>query len=322
MPSPNTAFSELSSLTFRKVWKKQCIDNISNRNALYKWMYEKGNIKNTFDGGLTIDIPLDFAMNGTYQRYSDWDLLNISQQEVITSASFPWRQIAINVVASGRELKINSGQSKIGDLVAARMKNAMRSFSNNFSFDMYSSGTLANQINGAQALVSDAGTGTVGGIDSSANAFWQNKVFSAAANSVTPSATTIENNMMLPMWLLLDRGSSDQPDLIVADNNYYTFFEASQTALKRYADASNMSAGITGLKYKNATVVYDGNSGCPVNHMYMFNTQYMVLASHRDADLTEAAEKTPINQDGVVYPVYWMGNLCISNRAQQGVIIA
>jgi hypothetical protein len=42
-------------------------------------------------------------------------------------------------------------------------------------------GTLANQINGIQALVSNAGTGTVGGINSATFTFWQNKVQSAAA---------------------------------------------------------------------------------------------------------------------------------------------
>jgi hypothetical protein len=47
------------------------------------------------------------------------------------------------------------------------MRNALNTFANNFSSDMYADGTLPNQITGLQAMVADAGTGTIGGIDSS-----------------------------------------------------------------------------------------------------------------------------------------------------------
>ena len=319
MASPNTTFTELVSTTFRK-HRKEIKDNISNRNALLKYIIKRGNYISE-DGGLTIATPLDYQANGTYQRYSDWDTLNISASDVISSAEWQWRQIAINVVASGRELRINSGETQIINLVKARMKKAIRTFNNNFSSDLYSAGSLSNQINGLQALVADTPTNTVGGIDASAWAFWQNKVFDRSNNSVTISATTIEGSAMLPLWLQLDRGPDDCPDLIVADNNFYSYFENSQTSLKRYATSDSVSAGFSSLKYKKADVIYDGNSGIPANHMYFLNTEYLKLVVHRDADLKEVAEQRPVNQDGAVIPVLWMGNLTCSNRSQQGVII-
>ena len=57
------------------------------------------------------------------------------------------------------------------------MKNAIRTFNNNFSSDLYSDGTASNQINGLQALVSDLGTGTVGGINLLDFSFWANTIF-------------------------------------------------------------------------------------------------------------------------------------------------
>jgi len=99
------------------------------------------------------------------------------------------------------------------------------------------------------------------------------------------------------------------------------YFEASQTSLKRYATSDSVSAGLVSLKYKTADVVYDGNSGIPANHTYMLNTEYMKLVVHKDADLTEVPEQRPVNQDGSVIPILWMGNVTCSNRAQQGVII-
>lgn len=320
MASPNTVFTELVSTTFRK-HAKEIKDNVSKNNALLRRIYDKGNVRRE-DGGLTIVAPLDYAENNTYQRYSGYDVLNVGASDVISAAEYQWRQIAINVVASGLELRTNSGDTRIINLVKARLKNAIRTFKNNFSADIYSDGTLANQINGLQALVADAGTGTVGGIDSSTWTFWKNKVQSAAApiqggGAITPGPTTMES-LMLPLWLALTRGD-DQPDLIVMDNNYFTFFETSQTSIKRYTDETKANAGFVSLKYKGADVIFDGGSGIPTNHAYFLNTDYLELVVHRDADMTVMDEMKPYNQDAAVVPVLWMGNLVCSNRSLQGV---
>jgi hypothetical protein len=316
----NSTFTELVTTTYRK-HRKGFKDNLTNRNALLKYMYKKGNYR-TEDGGLTIVEPLDYASNGTYQRYSDWDTLNISASDVLSAAEYTWKQIAMHVVASGRELRINSGSAQLEKLVAARMKNAMRTFDNSFSSDLYSAGSLSNQIGGLQAIIADTNTNTVGGIDANVWSFWQNTVFDLSDESVTIGANTIENSVMSPLWLDLDRGPSDQPDLIVMDNTYYQYFEASQTSLKRYASSSSESAGFVTLKYKNADVLYDGNSGIPASHMYMINTNYLKLVTHVDADLEVMDKKEPVNQDGEVVPILWMGNITCSNRKLQGVVKA
>lgn len=323
MPTPSSIFTELVATTWRN-HSKDVKDNLSNNNALYNRIMKKGMVRRE-DGGTTIVTPLDYNANGTYQRYSGFDVLNIQQSDVITAAEYPWRQIALNIVASGLELRVNSGSNKIVNLAKARIKNAMRTFKNNFSFDMYADGTLPNQINGLQALVSDTGTGAVGGIDSGAWNFWQSVVQSAAAplqggGPITPSETTIED-LMLSLWLNQVRGD-DKPDLIVASNDYYTFYEQSQVSIKRYTDKNSADGGFTSLKYKGADVIFDGGSGIPAAHMYFLNTDYMELVVHRDADLAINEELKPYNQDAVVIPVLWMGNLSVSNRRLQGVLKA
>jgi hypothetical protein len=323
MASPNSTFTELVSTTFRK-HRKEIKDNVSRNNALLRRLYDKGNYRKE-DGGLTIVTPLDYAANGTYLRYSDWDVLNIAASDVISAAEYQWRQIAMNVVASGRDLRINSGESRIINLVKSRMKNAIRTFKNNFSVDMYSDGTLTNQVNGLQALIADAGTGTVGGINSSNFAFWQNIVQSAAAplqggSAITVGASTIES-LMLPLWLQLTRGD-DKPDLIVMANDYFTFYEQSQVALKLYSSAKEAQGGFISLKYKTADVIFDGGSGITAAHAYFINSDYLELVVHRDADLEIVDDIRPVNQDGAVTPILWMGNLTCSNRFLQGVMKA
>jgi len=322
MASPHSTFTELVATTLRK-HKKETVDNVSNHNALLSRIMKK---KRTLDGGTSIVTPLEYAENSTYIRFSGYDTLNTSASDVLSAAEFQWRQIALAVVANGTELRANSGSSQLVDLVKSRIKNAIKTFKNNFSVDVYSDGTLPNQINGLQALVADAGTGTIGGIDSSTWAFWQNKVQSAAApiqggGAITVSSTTIENDLMLPLWMELTRGD-DKPDLIIASNDYFQLYEKSQIAFKQYTSSNSAQGGFISLKYKTADVIFDGGSGIPNAHMYFLNTDYINLVVHSQANLEVMDDRVPYNQDAAVIPIIWQGNLEVTNRGLQGVLKA
>lgn len=317
------AFTELVSTTYRN-HRKDVADNVSKHNALYRRLTSKGRIR-VEDGGLSIVTPLDYQANSTYQRYSGYDVLNINAVDVLTAAEYPWRQIAVNVAASGLELRTNSGAQRIINFTKAKIKNAQRSMANGMSVDIYSDGTAANQINGLQAIVADAGAGTVGGINAATWAFWQNLVQSAAApiqggGAITPGATTIES-LMLPTWIKLTRGT-DMPDMIVMSDDYFSFYEQSQTSLKRYAPEDNGQGGMVSMKYKTADVFFDSSGGIPAQHAYFLNTDYLELVVHRDANMTMMDELRSVNQDAVVIPILFQGNLVCSARFLQGVMKA
>jgi hypothetical protein len=323
MTTPSTIFTELVSTTLRN-HKREFADNFTNSNALLMTLNKRGN-KRVLSGGTEITCPLKYAENGTVQRFSGYDVLNINPSDVLTAATYPWRNMAVHVTASGTELRQNSGAEALINLAKTRVEVAFDTLNNTVSDDIYSDGTATNQINGLQALVADAGTGTVGGINSTTWTFWRNLVQSAAAPlgggaGVTPSSTTIEQ-LMLGLYIRLTRGR-EQPDFIVSDYSYYTFFEQSQTAIKRYTSDTSATAGFVSLKYKNADVFYDGDSGIPSNHMYFLNTKYLNLVVHKDADMTQVEDKQPVNQDAVVMPILLMFNLECSNRSRQGVLKA
>lgn len=310
-------FTELVSTTYRN-HRKEVADNVSYHNALFRRMTEKGRIR-LEDGGLSIVTPLDYAQNSTYQRYSGFDVLNVAASDVISAAEYAWRQVAVNVAASGLEIRTNSGSNRIINFVKAKIKNAQRSMANGLSGDLYSDGTASNQMNGIQAIVADAGTGTVGGINSTTFSFWQNQVRDASDNSVTVSAATIEAGMMLPLWLACTRGN-DMPDLIVMDPVYFAYYEASQTSLKRYAPSDEGKGGMISMKYKTADVFFDSSaSGVPASHMYFLNTDFLELVAHQDANMEIMPELRSVNQDALVIPILFQGNLVCSNRARQGV---
>lgn len=314
-------FTELATTAYRN-HSKDVADNVSHHNALYRKIVGKGKTR-TLDGGLSIVQPLEYAENTTYQRYSGYDPLNIQASDVLSAAEYPWRNVSVAVTSSGTDIRNNAGENRIINLVKSRVKNAQKTFANGMSKDVYSDGTLTNQIGGIQALVSDTGNGVIGGIDASAFPFWKSTVQSAAApligGAITVSSTTIEL-FFSQLYNQLTRGT-DQTDLIVADLTYYTFYETSQTSLKRYTQNNDsVNGGFVSLKYKNADVVFDtAASGVPSAHAYFLNTDYFEFVAHEDANMTIQPEMRSVNQDAVVIPILWQGNMVITNRSLQGV---
>jgi hypothetical protein len=126
---------------------------------------------------------------------------------------------------------------------------------------------------------------------------------------------------MNTLWLQLVRGS-DKPDLIVSTHDLYSVYEGGLQDLQRYADADMASAGFESLKYKSAPLVFDDNTNFATTGemMYFLNTNYLYLIEHSDARWEQDDEKKPVNQDAVVIPLYWMGQMATSNRSLQGLL--
>jgi hypothetical protein len=321
MASPSTVFTEIVTTTLRAS-KKKLVDNVSKNNALLRRLKDTGKIKTDAGGGYEIQVPLSYAENATYQRFNGLDTLNIGQSDVLTSAKFDWQQAAIHVVSSGRELKMNASEEKMISLANSRIEVAMDTAANNMAIDMYSDGSLANQIGGLGLVIQNAGTGTVGGIDSSTYTFWRNKFQEIdTATATAPTYAKLKENMN-KLWLQLVRGT-DKPDLIMTSHDFYSILEGGLQDNQRYMKEKEAYLGFESLMYKSAPVVFDDNTnfGTTSEQMYFLNTKYLYLMEHPEARWTEDDEKVPVNQDAVVIPMYWMGNVCCSNRSLQGKLI-
>jgi len=323
MPTPSSVFTELVTTTDRS-WGRKVIDNVSEHNALLSRMKKKGNIK-TMSGGYEIAEQIDYANNGTYQRYSGYDALNTQASDVLTSVKYSLQQVALHVTASGKELRMNSGKEAMINLVEARKANALRTAANNFSIDLYSDGALTNQINGLANLIQTNGQGTVGGINAATWTFWRNqfKEMTGTNTAASPSAANAISMKadMNALWLSLNRGM-DKPDLIVFSHDFYALYELGEQQLQRYADSDLAKSGFTSLKYKSADVVFDDNTNfaTTAERGYFLNTDYLYLQQHREAQWTMDDQKAPVNQDAVVIPMYWMGNMVVTNRSLQGIL--
>ena len=318
MASPNSTFTEMVTTTLRE-HSTTVADNVSEHNALYRFLKRKGKIE-LLDGGYEIAVPLDYAENSSFQRYSGYDTLNIQASDVLSAAKYNWVQSVVSVVASGKEIRENAGRNQLINLAQARIKNAQRTAANYTSLDLYSSGALTNQMTGLSGSLGTAGTGTVGGIDSSTYTFWANQ-YREMSGTGSWTKSTIKGDMNA-VWMSCVRGT-DSPDLIVSTHDFFAAYWESLQDLQRYADSGEATAGFRSLKFVTADVIYDSNSNFATTgeRMYFLNTDYIMMKVHRDANWSVADKKFSVNQDAEVIPILWQGQLCLSNRSLQGILI-
>lgn len=300
-------------------------DNVSKSHALLDRLEKKGKAKPA-DGGRRIIQEIEFAENGTFGWYSGYDTLNITPQEVFSAAEFDWKQNAVAVSISGLEQLMNSGDEQFIDLLEGRVANGERTMKNQMGLAVYGDGTAAGgkAIGGLGLLVADTNTsGTVGNINRANWSFWRNQSFSAVTDFGGAMTSANVLSYMARVWLTLVRGI-EKPDLIMADNNYYRLYWESLLPQQRFMSAGMAEAGFESLKYQSADVVFDGGigGGCPTNHMYFLNTDYMYLRHHPKRRYTAIGEKQRFstNQDAMVQLMGWAGNMTLSGGMMQGVL--
>jgi len=317
MASPNSTFTEIVTTTLAG-YSKTLADNVTNGNALLRHIDGKGNKQ--IATGRTIVQELEYATNSTAKWYSGYEVLDTSTSNVFTAAEFNYKQLAGNVVISGLEQVENSGKEAIFNLLKSRVRNLEKTLKNTMATGLYADGTGTDgkELGGLQLIVAGTNTNTVGGINAGTYTFWKNQVYDFSTESATPSATTIQTAMNT-LWLSTTRGA-DHPDVIVAASNYFQFYWSSLQTNQRFTSDDNASAGFMNLMFMDAPVYYDDQ--CPTSKMYMLNSDYLFLRPAQGREFSPLGEKASVNQDAMVLPVVWAGNMTCSNRARQGIIQA
>ena len=315
--SPNSTYTEIVTTTLAG-YSKTMADNVTNNNALLRHIDRNGNKSPAT--GRTIVQELEYAANSTTKWYSGYEVLDTSTSNVFTAAEFNYKQLAGNVVISGLEQVENSGSEQIFNLLKSRIRNLEKSLKNDMATALYAdgTGTDSKELGGLQLIVPGTVGNTVGGINSGTYTFWANQVYDFSTEGATASATTIQTAMNT-LWLACIRGA-DRPDVIVGDTTYFGFYWASLQTNQRFTSDESASAGFMNLMFMDAPVYYDDQ--CPASKMYFLNTDYLFLRYAEGREFVPLGEKASVNQDALVMPVAWAGNLTVSNRARQGVIQA
>jgi hypothetical protein len=326
MPA-NPTFDDIVTTTLRSRSGKLA-DNATRSTILLNRLRAKGKVKPA-DGGRTIVQELEVSLNPNGSWYAGLDPLNTNVHEPFSAAEYDWKQAAVPCVWSGADKMKNSGDEAKINLIQSRIKNSEKALVDMVAQAVYSDGASygGKQLHGLGLyVVASPTTGIVGGIDRASNSFWQNQAETVAMSTPANLAASAPSNFMIALNALAlktTRGT-DRPDLFIADLVGYTRYLESLQQIQRVTSEQNTGAGFTSLKYYGhggaADFVMD-NGYCPAKTVYALNTDYMYLRPHPDRDFKPiGGDRIPVNQDGTVRFVGFMGNLCASNLFLQGVL--
>jgi len=315
MATPNSSFTNVTALSWADR-KKELADNLALSNVLWAELSRKGRIK-PYDGGTKIEVPIMFG-GPTAQAYSGAEPLNVADSDMFTIAEFEMKQYAAACTLTGREKAQNSGGGKLLDLYDSKMEATETSLINTLNADAYLVGTASNgkTLGGLKLLVSDDGTGTVGGIVSGTYTWWKNSFYNGDAT------TTLNVQQELnALWALCQRGAgqSERPDFGLMGSTFWTFYMASLQTLQRFVDSKTAAVGFAATDYLGTNMYLD-NTNPVATDCFLLNSKYLALKPHKDFDMVALNRPAPV-QDVETTFLVWYGNMVVSNRARQGVLI-
>jgi len=294
-------------------------DNVLSNNPVFAQLKAKGRVK-TASGGVQIMEELSFTTNPNGGAYEGYDALPMAPSEELSAAMYDWKQYAVPVVISARQVLQNSGKEGVIDLVESKIEVANSTMANLMETDLHSDGSNygGKALTGLGAIVENTATAsqtsTVGGINRTNFAFWRN--YRATDNTNTAATLQAAWNTT---WANLTRGA-DVPDLVIAGSQQWGRYLASLQALQRFTQPTSGALGFPTLKFITADVYLGGGIGgvMTTTHTLFLNTKYLRFRPHAQRNFVSGPRKDSFNQDAYGRTVLFMGNLTCRGAQFQG----
>ena len=303
----------------RRTINAETIDNVFEAyNALA--FHRKRGMQMVDGGGKEIQVILE-SSTGTAEAFDGYDPLSKSPVDPFESAFYKRRYYAIPIVLDDTTAWENSGEEQVFDLLEALGSNALNSLLKAINEDLLGAQTGKTML-GYQDIIADAGTGTVGGINSSTSSFWQNQKYTTAKTFVTQNNNVFDG--FLAWNTLMDdcRKQGGRNNALVTT---YSIAAAYRTALASTGYAETRLSSVKGVNgaefpsYMGAELVADND--CASIHTYAVDTDSIKLRVMKQANF----KKTPfvsLQSNGQLGQLSYMVagvQLCTNNRRRSGV---
>jgi len=114
------SIDQLNAITVKHIMPKM-FDNIFDSNILLQKLKNSGSYK-SISGGVTIDIPLNYATTTASGWYSGADTLDTTDNDNISAASYDWKSAFAGVTITEEDEMKNSGDAAALNLLKSKMQ--------------------------------------------------------------------------------------------------------------------------------------------------------------------------------------------------------
>lgn len=356
-PSPGSVTQNLDTvltLAFANAGNT-IFDNISRNNAFFYEIKKNGMYEGIDSLDPYIEVPLMYGL-GSMEWYEGWDTLNTQPTEGITAAVYQWRQAACAAGYNRREARVTSAQ-KIKEISKVKIEQAQLTMIDGFNKSFFwgnvqsPGGNLYTPIvssttsrsgmepigeliyyQAAAQYIQVTDSLTVGGLNQNTNTWWANwslDAGSTGANFTTYAAYLAGIDQMIEQSAL---GVGGQVDLIVCDptsrrllnSAYYNTYRRLMEKDNDYPFDNLMFRGAHVISDQDIANVAGVNTDTSVatgkGTMYGLNSKFFKIKYDKECNFMLTDLQKPVNQDGKVGHVMWMGNTMVTNRRKHFVI--
>lgn len=314
----NTNFDTIAATTLDN-YRKTMEDNVFTSNPLFYWLKSKSQMKVNNSGGKRIIVPLMYGQNNTAKSYSGYDVIDIVPQDGMTAAEYEWAQYAVGITISGKEEFENSGEGRLVNLLEQKIKQAELSLVDLMAGDLFKTSSGAKDMTSLYSMIADAGTGTIGNIDSSTSTWWKNYFKTGASTSVA-----YENIISASFDVMLNtQKGNDRVDLGICPSAVFLAIESQLVKtinfIPQLKNVAAANVGYDNYMIKGCTLMYDEN--CTSAQIYYVNSRHLQLVTGAGKDFVNTPFIKADNGDYKTSMIMWYGNLVCDNRARQGKVV-
>lgn len=277
-------------------------------SALLSEMESQGGIKRV-DLGPTIEMTLDYRANPAAGFFTnDLETVGTTKTEVITAASYLPTNLGAPMTWSKMDEATNPSVNQKVDLVASLITNGRASHDDAIERAFFTTSTSG--FIGLLTHITDAGTGSDGGIDSSVETWWRNQQATYVDDTDIEAAFTT-------VWNACAKGSGSRlsPSIMVSDGATQSLFEGTLQAQQRW-EGQDARAGFKTIMFKTARYVFSQYGTARVFFLNPKNIQVVVSKMYfRDREETQPLP----NQNGFISKIYSALQMGTDNRSRLGV---
>jgi hypothetical protein len=281
-----------------------------SESALLRFLDKKGFVKR-MDFGATIEVPLDYVANaGGAFLATDITATSLSKTSILGAASYSIAELSVPMVWTKKQEAMNPSENQKVNYVKTLIENALETHDDLIETALLAA-TATEGFNSIPVIITEDGTGTIGGIVAGTDTMWKNQFDDYGAE-------TDLNLTLAQMSNACAKGSGgSEPTLIVTSATTHADYEADLVAIKRIVDAKEASGGFKALSFRNAQVIFSHRYTS--DSLFLLNPKALQLCVSKSHYRKRGETNEVDASNSYVTKLYSALQLVTSNRSRLGV---
>ena len=301
-------FSQIVAATFDRVNnEKNKAANQWSENAFLKFLEMKGGLKRV-PGGPQLEFTLDTVVNPDAGFLAtDVSATSTNKTSVLDAVKYDWALMVIPINWSIADEGKNSGEKKV-DLVTSLVDNAMESHDDKFETGIFAASST-NGFLSLPVLLTEDGTGTIGGVNSATDTYW--------ANGFDDYGTDLHLGLHLEHAECAKGSGGAAPDLLVTGQTTWATYADSVQTLLQFQSAKKVDMGVQALQFAGADLIF--TQKYTSDSVFQINTKTLKLYVIKDFYRQRRSEIELPNAATMNMKVVSLAQIATNNRSRNGV---